>query len=182
MARNTDRRAQGNTARLSGQDPSARLGNGFASQSEPTSRAARTHPRTPRPRRPTPQRGSNPGPRPPAAVRDFHALATIPPGCNGLEDRWRSPARRQRSGPVLFAARVRSARVTVTDRRLPSCVARMWHALIYSAPRKRVHLATVSPRSLRQWRLACFLCACHDGGSLASVRPCPKIVSTFRLQ
>ena len=44
-----------------------------------------------------------------------------------LEDRWRSPARRQRSGPVLFAARVRSARVTVTDRRLPSCVARMWH-------------------------------------------------------
>ena len=51
MARNTDRRAQGNRARPSGQDPSARLGNGLAAQSGPTSRAARTHPRTPRPRR-----------------------------------------------------------------------------------------------------------------------------------
>ena len=44
-----------------------------------------------------------------------------------LEDRWRSPARRQGSGPVLLAAGVRGGGVTVTDRRLPSCVARMWH-------------------------------------------------------
>ena len=44
-----------------------------------------------------------------------------------LEDRWRSHARRQRSGPVLLAAGVRSGGVTVTDRWLPSCVARMWH-------------------------------------------------------
>jgi len=51
MARNTDRRARGNRARPSGQDPSARLGNGLAAQSGPASRAARTHPRTPRPRR-----------------------------------------------------------------------------------------------------------------------------------
>ena len=49
MARNTDRRARGNRARPSGQDPSARLGNGLAAQSGPASRAARTHPRTPRP-------------------------------------------------------------------------------------------------------------------------------------
>jgi len=48
-ARNTDRRAQGNRARPSGQDPSARLRNGFASQEAPTSRAARTHPHTPHP-------------------------------------------------------------------------------------------------------------------------------------
>jgi hypothetical protein len=44
-----------------------------------------------------------------------------------LEDRWRSPARRQRSGLVLLVAGVRSGGVTVTDRWLPSCVARMWH-------------------------------------------------------
>jgi hypothetical protein len=100
MARNTDRRAQGNTARPSGQDPSARLGNGFTSQSEPTSRAARTHPRTPRPRRPTPQRGSNPRPRAPAAVRDFHTLATIPPGCNGLESMLASRCRPSLLAPL----------------------------------------------------------------------------------
>ena len=46
-------------------------------------------------------------------------------GSTSLEDRWRSPARRQRSGPVLLAAGVRSRGVTVTDRRLPSYVARL---------------------------------------------------------
>jgi integrase len=44
-----------------------------------------------------------------------------------LEGRWRGSARRQRSGPILLAAGVRGGGVTVTDRRLPSCVARMWH-------------------------------------------------------
>jgi hypothetical protein len=44
-----------------------------------------------------------------------------------LEGRWRSLARRQGSGPVLLATGVRGGGVTVTDRRLPSCVARMWH-------------------------------------------------------
>ena len=44
-----------------------------------------------------------------------------------LEDRWRSSVRRQISGPFLLAAGVRGGGVTVTDRRLPSCMARMWH-------------------------------------------------------
>src|SRR3984885_8057568 len=47
QARNTDRRARGNSARPSGQDPSARLINGFASQGGPASRAARPPPATP---------------------------------------------------------------------------------------------------------------------------------------
>ena len=44
-----------------------------------------------------------------------------------LKDRWRSPAGCQRSGPLLLAAGVSSGGVTMTDRQLPSCVARMWH-------------------------------------------------------
>ena len=80
MARNTDRRARGNSARPSGQDPSARLANGIASQEHPASRAART---TLPPRHL--QRDANPGlarQRPqPAATRtvpDFHATRPSP--------------------------------------------------------------------------------------------------------
>jgi hypothetical protein len=81
QARNTDRRAQGNSARPSGQDPSARLLDGFASQSEPASRAARpTLPPAPpsAQRKPQPRSRSNPSPPRPAPARDFHAVATIP--------------------------------------------------------------------------------------------------------
>jgi hypothetical protein len=50
-AANTDRRAQGNMRRPSGQGPGARLFNGLASQVEPASRAARAHRSSPRPPR-----------------------------------------------------------------------------------------------------------------------------------
>jgi hypothetical protein len=61
QARNTDRRARGNTARPSGHDPSAELRSGFAFQEEPASRAARPHcPHPARRHKPRPGRGRGP--------------------------------------------------------------------------------------------------------------------------
>ncbi len=103
QARNTDRRARGDSARPSGQDPSARLSNGFASQSCPASRAAA--PTVP-PREP--QRSTNPAvtrqqPQP-AQTRpgpDFHA-ARPSAGCNELSPRLQGRAERA----ARLAARV----------------------------------------------------------------------------
>src|SRR5215472_4670910 len=72
QARNTDRRAQGNIARPSGQDPSARLIYGFVFHSAPTSRAARpTVPPPAHPHQPQPARDSSPSPPRPAPARIF---------------------------------------------------------------------------------------------------------------
>ena len=82
QARNTDRRAQGNRARPSGQDPSARLRNGFASQEAPASRAARTHPATPRARTaaPTPaKRRQRPQPETTCTGQRFSRRGDHPP-------------------------------------------------------------------------------------------------------
>ena len=81
--RNTDRRARGNRARPSGQDPSARLRNGFASQEAPASRAARTHPATPRARTaaPTPaRRRQRPQPETTCTGQRFSRRGDHPPG------------------------------------------------------------------------------------------------------
>ena len=81
QARNTDRLARGNSARPSGQDSSARLTDGFASQGAPTSQAGRPHPPAPQPatqHKPGRNAAAAPPPQPPARPR-FSRDATIPP-------------------------------------------------------------------------------------------------------
>ena len=81
QARNTDRRAQGNSARPSGQDPSARLIDGFASQGAPASRAARTKPSHPHARTAAQTPAETRQRPPPPATRtdpDFHATRPSP--------------------------------------------------------------------------------------------------------
>ena len=58
-----------------------------------------------------------------------------------LKDRWRSPAGCQRSGPLLLAAGVSSGGVTMTDRQLPSCVARLAGLMTSSVSVQGSHLA-----------------------------------------
>jgi hypothetical protein len=79
-------RSRGNSARPSGQDPSARLSNGFASQSCPASRAARPYRPTPRalsPVRTPAVTRQQPQPAQTRTAPDFHA-ARPPTGCNEL--------------------------------------------------------------------------------------------------
>ena len=73
QARNTDRRARSSKKRPSGQDPSAKLTDGFASQRQPASRAARTHPatRTPAAQHDPAAARQQPSPPRPAPARIF---------------------------------------------------------------------------------------------------------------
>ena len=92
-------RSQGNRARPSGHDPSARLSNGFASQSCPASRAARPYRPTPRalsPVRTPAVTRQQPQPAQTRTAPDFHA-ARPPTGCNELSVRLQGgPAGRSR--------------------------------------------------------------------------------------
>ena len=91
-AANTDRRAQGNMRRPSGQGPSARLFNGLASQVEPASRAARAY-------RPSPGR---------PARRDQPSRPRTAPqsGSDLRQPTTRSPAPNSRSSATAPARRL----------------------------------------------------------------------------
>jgi hypothetical protein len=100
-----------------------------------------------------------------------------------LEDRWCSPARRQRSGPVLLVAGVRSGGVTVTGRQVPSCVARMWHGwladdLFRVIPegllRDLHHVHLASSRCL--WCCPRVAVITHGRHHLVSVPPDPTVL------